>query len=455
MYRKAEHYLKSWKVKSNRKPLVIRGARQVGKTYLVRSFAKEFTNIVEINLERDPEIGQLFASNNPAKTIKLLGLQYDQMITPGKTLLFLDEVQAQPRVFAALRYFYEEMPNLHIIAAGSLLEFSLEKPTFSVPVGRIEYLHLGPMQFDEYLQAVATNNLVDFLHQFELGDELPSPLHNKFLEHLKTFFIVGGMPEAVKTLKETNSWQKCKEVKTGIISTFSDDFNKYGARVKEFTLQNLFKKIPLQVGQKFKYVNIDRNQRAAAVAQALQLLCQARVATRIHHSSANGVPLGAEINEKKFKVIFMDVGLMCTVCGLNLLDFEKAEDILLINNGAVCEQFIGQHLLYSLDYYQEPELYYWVREKKNSSAEIDYLISRGPTIVPVEVKAGTTGTLKSLQLFLKEKNRGSGVRFNSGAPSVLECSGTMQINNKTPFRLISLPLYMVGETRRLLKSELS
>lgn len=455
MYRKAKQYLKHWKIKSNRKPLVIRGARQVGKTYLVRSFAKEFTNLVEINFERDPEIGQLFSSNSPAKTIRLLGLQYEQEITPGKTLLFLDEVQAHPRVFAALRYFYEEMPNLHIIAAGSLLEFALERPTFSVPVGRIEYLHLGPMQFDEYLQAVATNNIVEFLHQFELGDEIPTPIHHKYLEHLKTFFIVGGMPEAIKTFKETHSWQKCAEVKAGIIATFQDDFNKYGARVKEFTLQNLFKKIPLQVGQKFKYVNIDRNQRAAALAQALQLLCQARVATRVYHSSANGVPLGAEINEKKFKVTFMDVGLMSTVCGLNLLDFEKAEDILLINNGNICEQFIGQHLLYSLDYYQEPELYYWVREKKNSSAEVDYLISCGPTIIPVEVKAGTTGMLKSMQLFIKEKNRQLGVRFNSGLPSVLEASTTLPIDNNTPFKLISLPLYMVGETHRLLKNELS
>jgi len=453
MYRIAQQYLSRWKIKSNRKPLVIRGARQVGKTYLVRSFARKFVNLVEINFERNPEIGQLFSSNDPEKIIRLLGLQYNQEITPGNTLVFLDEIQARPEVLAVLRYFFEETPGLHIIAAGSLLEFALEQPEFSVPVGRIEYLHLGPMQFSEYLQAIAGDNLVEFLGEFKLDDEIPGPLHQQYLEHLHTFFITGGMPEAVKTFRDSYSWQECEAVKAGILATIQDDFNKYGTRVKEFTLQNLYKKIPLQVGYKFKYVNIDRHQRAVVLAKALHLACQARVATRIYHSSANGIPLGAEVNDKKFKVIFLDVGLMSTACGLNLLDFERAEDILLVNNGAVCEQFIGQHFLHGQEFYREPELYYWSREKKNSAAEIDYLLSHGSAIIPIEVKAGTAGSLKSLQLFLKEKNRSFGVRFNSGLPSVMEASTSLPGGKNIPFRLLSLPLYMVGEIHRLLESD--
>ena len=396
MLRDSQQYLHKWKIKSNRKPLVIRGGRQVGKTYLVRSLAEEFDNLVEINFERNPETSQLFSSNDPAKIIRLIGLQYNQEIIPGKTLLFLDEIQGQPAVLATLRYFYEEMPELHIVAAGSLLDFALEHPTFSVPVGRIEYFHLGPMQFNEFLKAISAHHLAEFLADFQLGDEIAEPIHQLLLEHLRIFFVTGGMPEAVKTYRDTTSWQECEAVKVSILATFLDDFNKYANKEKEFALQKVFRKIPLQVGNKFKYVHIDRHQRAAVIAKALHLICLAKVATRIYHSSANGIPLGAEVNDKKFKVIFLDVGLMSTACGLNLLDFVKAEDILLVNSGAVCEQFIGQHLLHSHESYREPELYYWVREKKNSAAEVDYLLDYGSMIIPIEVKAGTTGRLKSL-----------------------------------------------------------
>lgn len=411
--------------------------------------------MVEINFERNPEISQLFSSNDPEKIIQLLGLQHNQEIIPGNTLLFLDEIQGQPAVLATLRYFYEEMPELHIIAAGSLLEFALEHPKFSVPVGRIEYFHLGPMLFGEFLHAISADHLVQFLADFRVDDEIPTPLHQLLLEHLRTFFVTGGMPEAVKTFRDSASWRECEAVKAGILATFQDDFNKYGTREKEFALQQVFKKIPLQVGQKFKYVNIDRHQRAAVLAKALHLICLARVATRIYHSSANGIPLGAEINDKKFKVIFLDVGLMSTACGLNLLDFEKAEDILLVNSGAVCEQFIGQHLLYSHEFYRNPELYYWVREKKNSAAEVDYLLTHGSAVIPVEVKAGTTGRLKSLQIFLKEKNRHLAVRFNSGLPSMVETFTSQPGGGNIPFRLLSLPLYLVGEVHRLLEEEMN
>jgi predicted AAA+ superfamily ATPase len=450
MKRNAEQYLKSWRQEITHKPLVIRGARQVGKTYLVRSFAREFGNLVEINFERNPEIAELFISNDPVQIIGLLELQLQTTITPGNTLLFLDEIQARPDVIASLRYFYEEMGDLHIIAAGSLLEFALEKPTFSMPVGRVEYLYLGPMQFEEYLVATGREKLVLFLQNHQLSNSIPAPVHKQLLEHLHVFIITGGMPDAIKNYIDTKSWQRCEKVKSSILTTFQDDFNKYGVKANPDVLYDLFRKIPFQVGRKFKYANINRHLRAAVVSKALNLLCQAKVANKIHHSSGNGLPLGAEINHKKFKIIFLDSGLMATACGLNFLDLNKVEDILLVNNGAMCEQFIGQHLLYAGEFYREPELFYWAREQRGSSAEVDYLISNGTNIIPVEVKAGKGSSLKSLQMFLKTKKLKTGLRFNSDTPSLLKTKTAIANGNNIPFQLLSLPLYMVGQAKRLL-----
>ena len=450
MKRKAEQYLKNWRQEKTHKPLIIRGARQVGKTYLVRSFAREFGNLVEINFERNPEIAELFISNDPVQIIGLLELQLQATITLGKTLLFLDEIQARPDIIASLRYFYEEMGDLHIIAAGSLLEFALEKPTFSMPVGRIEYLYLGPMQFEEYLIATGREKLVLFLQNFQLTNSIPTPIHKQLLEHLQVFIITGGMPEAIKIFNDTQSWQQCEKAKVSILTTFQDDFSKYGIKANPDVLYDLFRKIPFQVGHKFKYVNINRHLRAAMLSKALNLLCQAKVTSKIHHSSGNGLPLGAEINHKKFKTLFLDTGLMATACGLSFLDLHKIEDILLVNNGALCEQFIGQHLLYAGEFYREPELFYWAREQRGSSAEVDYLISNGTNIIPVEVKAGKSSSLKSLQMFLKTKQLKTGLRFNNDAPSLLKTTTALASGNNVPFQLLSLPLYLVGQTKRLL-----
>ena len=452
MYRFAHEYLTDWKSRQNRKPLVIRGARQVGKTHLIRSFANEyFEHLLDLNLERNPETASLFSSNNPAKIVQMLELQFDVPIQKGTTLLFLDEIQAAPKILASLRYFYEEMPELHVVAAGSLLEFAIEEPTFSMPVGRIEYMYLGPMQFEEFLLAVGKKNLVNFLNDFSFGDSIPASLHSKLMELLKMFLVTGGMPESIAVYLKSGSWQECEATKHSLLGTFEDDFNKYGRRFKHQRLQLLLRKIPLLVGSKFKYVNVDRNERAGELVKALSMLCHARVAFRVHHSSCSGTPLGATIDGKKYKVLFLDVGLMSTATGLNLLEFEKADDIMMVNAGAVCEQFIGQQLLYSQHYYHEPELHYWIREKKTSAAEVDYVISEGPSIVPVEVKSGKGGTLKSLHLFLREKQRNLGVRFNSDTPSMLDLETALSDGSNIPYRLLSLPLYMAGQVRRLIR----
>ena len=454
MDRFALDYLKNWKSKPNRKPLVIRGARQVGKTYLVRMLAHEcFESVLEINFERHPDMASYFDSKDPGKILQLLELQYNMAIQPGRCLLFLDEIQAAPQILASLRYFQEEMPGLHVISAGSLLEFAMKEPVFSMPVGRIEYMYIGPMQFEEFLAAAGEKGLVEFLGGFNLGDAIPTPLHDKLMSLLRTFLVAGGMPESMAMYLQRGSWQECEATKAALMTTLEDDFSKYGSRVPHQRLQMVFRKIPTLVGTKFKYVHVNRDVRARELADALALLCQARVAHQVYHSSCTGIPLGATIDEKRFKVLFLDVGLLSSAVGLNLLDYEKAEDVMMVNAGAVCEQFVGQHLLFSQDLYRAPELHYWVREKKSSSAEVDYVISQGPSIVPIEVKSGKGGTLKSLHLFLREKGRHSGIRFNSDRPSVLDLETAVSDGRNVPYRLISLPLYLAGQVRRLLGND--
>ena len=452
MHRMALEYLEAWKSRRTRKPLVVRGARQVGKSFLVRLFAEaRFDRLVEVNFERNPEYVSLFASAGPRETLRNLELQFGGKIEPGSTLLFLDEIQAAASVFAALRYFYEDLPDLHVIAAGSLLESVLEEHAFSVPVGRIEYLHLGPMQFEEFLLALDKPQLCSFLEELSPNDSIPEAIHSQLLALLRQFMAIGGMPAVIETFLDSGSLQEADAVKQSILSTYQDDFGKYGTRVNHQRLIKVFRKLPRLVGSSFKYVHVDRHERSKDIAESLHLLCLARVAHRVCHSSSNGVPLHAEVNDRRFKVLFLDVGLVVRALGLGLLDFERAEDILLVNEGAVCEQFVGQHLLYSRELYEEPELHYWARERRNSQAEVDYVISESSEVVPVEVKAGKTGTLKSMHLFLQEKGRSLAVRLNSEPPSLLEAETSLTQRENVAFTLLSLPLYMVGQLRRLVR----
>ena len=450
MYRSALDYLIKWKMRARRKPLIIRGARQVGKSYLVTMFAEHhFSDFIEINFEKDQGIISLF-SGTPEKTIKLLELKYNKTIDIENTLLFLDEIQAAPEVFAKLRYFYEDLPGLHIIAAGSLLEFILEDHSFSMPVGRIEYLHLGPMSFEEFLAANGNTLLLDFIQRYSVSEDVPDSVHSDLISLFKTYLIIGGMPEAILAFVETKSFHESEIVKASILGTYEDDFNKYSSRINHTQLLNVFNKLPRMVGEKFKYVNIDRNERAQRIAKALHMLEMATITYRVKHSSCDGVPLGSQANDKKFKILFLDVGLMARACGMSMLDIENSDDLMMVNSGRLCEQFVGQHLLYSDKYYQKPDLFYWVREAKSSSAEVDYIISSGSNIIPVEVKAGKTGRLKSLHQFIKEKGVDSAVRINLAKPSVFLNSNKLPGGQSVEYRLLSIPFYLIGQTRRMI-----
>lgn len=454
MYRKALSDLKNWQHGTRRKPLVVRGARQVGKTWLVREFARQnFEELLEINFDKTPGKASLF-QGDIEQCLQMLALDMGMEIRPGKTLIFLDEIQAAPSVLHKLRYFYEERPDIHVIAAGSLLEFLLSDHEFSMPVGRIEYFHLGPMFFEEFLLGLGQDGLFEFISGFTLEDHIPESIHDKLLYYVKLFWVIGGMPAAVEAYAVSGDIKNSSREHENILQTYGDDFGKYRKRIYPGRLRTIFTRLPALIGNKLKYVNIDPKEKARDLADSLYLLELAKVYYPVRHSAGNGVPLGAEAKERDFKPLFLDTGLVSTSLGLSLPSLQMAEDLLLVNNGAVAEQFVGQHLLYSQEYYKAPELYYWNRDKKSSHAEVDYLVAVDGTVVPIEVKAGKTGSLKSLQVFISEKKTKLAFRFCASPPSCGDFVTGIGGKDKVGYRLVSLPLYLIGQARRLMAAEI-
>lgn len=453
MKRYALDTLIEWKNKPNRKPLVIRGARQVGKTELVRIFARqEFDSLIEINFDEHPGKASLFADDDIHTVIRFIEIDANRKILPGKTLLFLDEIQAAPSVLARLRYFYEKMPELHVISAGSLLDFALAQPEYSVPVGRIEFLYLGPMSFGEFLLARGQEQLQDYLDSYQLATPIPDTIHTKLLSFLREYFLIGGLPGVVKAYIQANlDPAAAAREQHSILQTYYADFGKYKKKVNVAFLQDIFRKIPSQIGKTVKYTALNPHAKSFLIKESLELLEKARLIYRVFHSDGNGIPLGAEVNPSYFKLIFLDTGLLSAFLGLKLTDFLPNAEFTLIHSGAVAEQFVGQHLLYAGESWAEPSLYYWNRPSRGSTAEVDYLVQYNGHIVPVEVKAGTAGRLKSLQMFIQEKRVPLALRFNTDVPSVHHTQTAIAGKHTIPFNLLSLPLYLVEQAPRLAK----
>ncbi len=452
MKRAALTFLSKWTQSPIRKPILLRGARQVGKTHLVRQLAElEFEQLVEINFEKNPDFTTFFDDLSPGEIIPLLEARTRQQIVPGKTLLFLDEIQMCPRAIMALRYFCEDMPGLHVVAAGSLLDFVLAQEGFSVPVGRIQYLQLGPLNFCEFLVAMGEDRLAEQINLFDPKSSKLNPLHEFIMTWLRRFIIIGGMPEAVKSFRDTQSYENVDQIKEAILTTYRDDFGKYRGKLDQELIRTVFNGITGLIGEKVKYTRLDRNVRSAKVSEALNLLCRAGVVTKIHHTSANGLPLGAQINSKIFKPLFLDVGLVLRALGLDLANFPESQSLMTTNNGAIAEQFVGQELLAAQPLWQDRSLHYWVREQKSSSAEVDYVLSAGTRIYPIEVKAGTTGHLRSLLIFLQEKGLHWGVRLGTGKPQVTKIKHQLSSSETVSGSLLSLPLYLAGQVPRIMK----
>lgn len=447
-----EDILACWMTARSRKPLVLRGARQVGKSTLVRQFAHhQGRTLCEINLERHLSLGKVFGSLEVDAILRELEILSRESIRDDTSLLFLDEIQAIPHALQALRYLHEERPYLPVIAAGSLLEFTLAEHAFPMPVGRIQYVHLGPLTFKEFLAGVDPA-LLSNLDNLDLDRASPAEAHRALVARQRQFLGVGGMPEAVDVFRQTGSLKEVSTIHRSIAETYLDDFSKYARQADLVLLQKVFRFIARGVSQKIKYVNISRDDRARDVRKAVDLLVMSRVCSPVYHTACTGVPLLAEIDEDRYKLIFLDVGLMAHLGGMDWITLSAMSDTQLVTEGKLAEQFIGQHLLNLSPDPGLPRLTYWMREGRTTNAEVDYVWSRGSWIIPVEVKAGSTGTLRSLHQFVAEKHPPVAVRFDLSQPGLHTVSCTAATRRgvmDVTFDLLSLPLYAVEELPRL------
>ena len=458
MYRHQLRNLEEWLHRHRRKPLVLRGARQVGKSTLVELFCESEIDrdLVTVNLERHPHLAQAFASNDPAIISNLIDAVSDRPLS-DRSILFLDEIQAAPSAFASLRYFFEDMPQRPVVAAGSLMEFMLSNHTFSMPVGRIEYLNLGPMTFTEFLKAVGQDRLAREIETFEWpsGEDPPGPhhlIHRRLLELLRLYHFVGGMPEAVRVYSESENLPAVSAVHAGIVDTWHDDFPKYAARRDLTRMLRVFHFAARHPGRKVKYSNVSPDDQSATIRRDIDLLEMARVIARVTHSQCSGLPLQADVNERAFKLIFLDVGLMNAICGLGWQTLASQTPTRLVNAGPAAEQFIGQHLQYLLAERPNRELTYWLREGRSNNAEVDYVVEFGGCIVPIEVKAGRAGTLKSLHQFVFENCVPFAIRFHAELPALQTVDAEVRRGHEAErvrYRLLSLPLYLVERLPRI------
>jgi hypothetical protein len=415
-----DFHLDQWKVDPFRKPLLLRGARQVGKTYAVRRLGQQFKSFVEINFERLEGAASIFEKDlEPERLILALSLLVKAPIIPGETLLFFDEVQEAPRAILALRYFYEEMPNLHVVAAGSLLEFAIAK--VGVPVGRISMLYMYPFSFLEYLVAVGHRLIAREILDHHAGLPIEEIIHTKILDLLGEYLSIGGMPEAIARWIQTKDPASALNVLQQIAATYRQDFEKYARKTQVKYLEQLFRQIPHLVGKEFSYREIHGEYRKRELAPALELLERANIVHSIRHSSGQGIPIGAGVNFETFKLIYLDIGLCQAILGSDISVWFLRPLEGFDNRGEIAEGFIGQELICYANPNSKAELHFWRRQEKNSAAEVDYLIQRGEQIIPIEVKSGHRNTLRSLHIFLDTHPQStSAIRFSSLNYSVMD-----------------------------------
>lgn len=432
MKRLIDHALAGWRADTGRKALLVRGARQVGKTFAIRQFARGFGNSVEVNFEKQPAIASLFEADlDPRRILRDLQLATGLLVEPGKTLLFLDEIQAAPRALTALRYFQEDLPDLHVVAAGSLIEFSVAE--VGIPVGRVASLYMHPMSFLEFLAAKGRTAAVAELAGRSAEAPLAGGVHSELLRSMGEYLAVGGMPEAVAEWIRHQDLRKCVAVQRRLADTYRQDFGKYSRRAQVKYVELVFQESPRFLGQKFTFARLSGSRRRRDLQPAVDLLTKAGVVTPVVQTAANGLPLGAQSDPNRFKLLFLDVGLAEAMLGFDgaawILDPEQT----VVNAGPLAEAFVGQELLAYASPHVAPALHYWHREAAASSAEVDYCVADGPRIVPIEVKRGAGGALKSLRLFLEGRPQLSprGVRFSTH-------------NFSTVGDLASYPLYAVG-----------
>ena len=452
-----DHYLSEWASRDTRKPILLRGARQVGKSSAVRHLGQQFKNYVEINFEMESQYKAIFKPDlNVSRIVMQIAALSGSRIEEGETLLFMDEIQECPEAIMSLRFFKENLPKLHVIAAGSLLEFALaELPTFGV--GRIHSMFMYPMTFDEFLLANKEDLLLEARNGASALSPLPDPLHERLVNLLRTYMLVGGMPECVAKWVETHNYLLCQEVQDDILVSYEDDFPKYKKKADVNLLRNILRSAAIQATKKFVYSKVG-DYKSIEVKNALDLLILAGLLIPVTHTSANGLPLGSEADHSYRKILFFDCGLMLRLLGITTGDTTTlATQILtstaadLVNKGTIAELVVGLEMLHYMTPNLRHELYYWVRLSKNSLAEIDYLLPFHLQILPIEVKAGSQGGMKSLWSFMREKHLTEAIRCS------LENFGSFSHTDKedrdTARHVSVIPLYAVSQIIKITTSD--
>ncbi|MEZ5073124.1 MAG: ATP-binding protein [Bacteroidales bacterium] len=393
--------------------MLLRGARQVGKTYIVRELAQEFTHYVEVNFEKNPDVKGFFDQNlDPERICTSLSAYFRVPILEGETLLFFDEIQSCAKAIQALRFFYESKPALHVIAAGSLLEFALsDLPSWGV--GRIRSLYMHPMSFDEFLMANQEEALIDMKKIGSPENPILPVFHERLKEYLRYFMMIGGMPEAVKTfIGNRTDMTSVQNVLSDIATSYHDDFAKYNKRIPVLRLREVLTSVVRQAGGKYMYSKAGSLSNPAQAKEALDLLEMAGLVHKVYHSSGQGIPLGSAANYKMFKCILHDTGIFQQIAGLRISDLLVSDTVDVLNKGSMAEAFVGTELMKYSPENELTQLHYWHREKRGSTAEVDYLIEEGTRVVPVEIKSGRSGKMQSLHLFMKEKQSAKGLRIS-------------------------------------------
>lgn len=406
--RKVTYKLIEWSKSSSRKPLLLRGARQVGKTHSIVRFGEENFEgeIYSVNFEKYPAYNKIFEENLDTKRIvSELEIALGKPITAGKDLLFFDEIQECPKAIKALRYFYEDFSELHVVAAGSLLEFALKE--VPIPMESIEMINMRPLTFEEFLIANGKEIIAKKIKNPD--DKLSDTVLNIINTELQKYFIVGGMPESVKTYIETGSFVRCAKVQSDMIATFRQYFSKFSGHSDKRCLNSVLSSVAMKVGEQIKYTSLASDFSSPTIKKAFELLETARLYSSVRSVSPAGVPLKASASDKKFKAVFLDIGLLVNIAGLDVKKIIPKESFTAAFSGKLAEQFVGQELIASLD----SEIYYWSRDAKSSTSETDYLIEKDGEVIPIEVKRGKSRSLKSLNILLDSfPNIGKSYVFN-------------------------------------------
>ncbi len=467
--RNIDRELLEWKNDPDRKPLLLRGARQVGKSSSIRHLGESFESFIEVNLELRSDLRSLFAELNDVREIaSRLAVLCGRDLVPGKTLLFIDEIQYSPDAIRLLRFFKEDFSELHVAAAGSLLEFVLSDLS-SFGVGRIKSLFMYPLSFREFLMANGKKQWIDAIERASFEDGLFEALHNDLIQYYRSFLIVGGMPASVLSWITHHDYFKCEAIQEDIQQSYFDDFAKYSNKADPDLLRATLRSVVAQNGRKFIYSRVGEKYKSGDVKEALNLLELAGLIKEVQMSSANGLPLGSEVNPKFSRYIFLDTGLLLRILDLDFDGAKEMTEFILtastadfVNRGALAEMYVGWELIKSGSSKVLQALYYWENTARGATAEVDYVVAYRMAILPIEVKSGVSGKMKSLRLFMDSKNLNLAIRTSlenfgllpypstvSEVPNLSDFSSSTS-SATTTSRIAIIPLYAIFNYRNLL-----